>query len=601
MDSRLRGSDRILDKKSRQINIAIAILLVTAVLAVYWQVQDYGFIRFDEEVYVTKNLQVQKGLTYEGLRFAFTSSEAGFWHPLTWLSLMLDYQLFRNNAGGYHWTNLLFHLANTLLLFFILQRMTSAPWQSGFVAALFALHPLHVEPVAWIAARKDVLSAFFWMLTMGAYVLYGERPVLSRYLAVLFFFALGLMAKPMVVTLPFILLLLDYWPLHGFYRKGENSGAEKPARLPDGDGRSRAPLLFLLLEKVPLLIMSGAAGLVTVFAEGKAGALAPLGSLPFEARLENALSSYADYLVKMFQPTGLAVFYPHPGHVPLLKLALSLLLLLIISFTALRWAKRRPYLAVGWLWYAVTLLPVSGLIQVGSHAMADRYTYIPLVGIFMALSWGVPEFLPHRRRRTIIISLFSLVVIPVMMLVSRHQASFWRDSETLFRHAVSVASGNYLAHNNLGAVLMEKGDMEGAVYHYRQALKTKPKYAVAHNNLGSALVVKGDYAGAKLHFGEALSSKPDYGRAHRNLADLLMRTGEVDEAIFHYRRALFLLAGDPELHNNTGVALAFKGKIAEAVSHFRLALKLKPDFGEAKANLARLAGDMTPRKDGDNR
>jgi Flp pilus assembly protein TadD len=588
-----------LDIKSRQVTIVIAILLVIAVLAVYWQVQNYSFIRFDEEVYVTKNLQVQKGLSYEGLRFAFASSDAGFWHPLTWLSLMLDYQLFRNNAGGYHWTNLLLHLTNTLLLFIILQRMTSAPWRSGFVAALFALHPLHVEPVAWIAARKDVISAFFWMLTMGAYVLYAERPILSRYLAVLFFFALGLMAKPMVVTLPFILLLLDYWPLHGFYQKGKHSGAEQPARLPDGEERSRAPGYFLLLEKVPLLIMSGVVGLSTVFAEGKAGALVSLDSLPFAVRLENALSSYADYLVKMFRPTGLAVFYPHPGHVPLLKVALSLLLLLIISFAALKWAKRLPYLAVGWLWYVITLLPVSGLIQVGSHAMADRYTYIPLVGVFIALSWGVSECVFNRRK--IIISLFALVAILSMMFLSRHQVSFWRDSETLFLHAVSVASGNYLAHNNLGAVLMEKGDMEGAIHHYRQALETKPKYAAAHNNLGSALAVKGDYAGARLHFAEALSCKPDYGNAHRNLADLLMRQGEVDEAIVHYRRALFLLALDPELHNNAGVALAVKGNIAGAVRHFRLALKLKPDFGEAKDNLARLAGDMNPRKDGGNR
>lgn len=581
-----------MDKDSWQINIFISLLLILSTLVVYWQVQHHEFIRFDEEVYVTKNPHVRQGLTVESLRYAFTSIEAGFWHPLTWLSLMADHQLFRDNAGGYHWTSLLFHLINTLLLFFIFLRLTNSSWQSGFAAALFALHPLHVESVAWVAARKDVLSAFFWLLTMWAYVLYVERPGLSRYLAVLFFFILGLMAKPMLVTLPFVLLLLDFWPMRSFARKRGDNGAWPNARSPDGKGGSQAPLPFLLLEKVPLLIMALLAGIITVYSEGEAGALTSLSSLSLTVRLGNALVSYMNYLLKMLWPIDLAFFYPHPGHLPLSKVMIAALLFLGISFFALRWAKRRPYLAVGWLWYVGTLLPVSGLIQVGSHAMADRYTYIPLVGIFIIISWGIPELFQRLPGRNIILPLFASGILLVLMAFSWRQASYWRDSETLFRHACAVTSRNYLAHNNLGAVLMDKGDVDGAVYHYLQALDFKPTYAASHNNLGNAMVVKGDYTRAKRHFAEALKAKPDYGHAHRNFGDLLMRMGEIDEALYHYRRALSLIVGDPELHNNAGVALAFKGKIAEAAHQFRLALYLKKDYPDAKANLARLKANI---------
>ncbi len=584
-----------MDTESRQVSAFIAFFLAVATFIVFWQVQHYGFIRFDEEVYITKNPHVIGGLTIEGIRYAFTSLEAGFWHPLTWLSLMVDCQLFGNNAGGYHLTNLLFHLTNTLLLFFIFLRMTHSPWQSGFVAALFALHPLHVESVVWVAARKDVLSTFFWMLTMWTYVLYFERPSIGRYLLTFFLFILGLTAKPMLVTLPFVLLLLDHWPLNSVDGKRERKGeASKLARLPDGSGGSQASTLFLLLEKTPFLIMGLMAGIITIFAEAKVGALPPLSSLPLELRLENALTSCLSYLVKTFWPVKLAVFYPHPGHIPATQTATASLILICISLTVLKAAKRRPYLAFGWLWYVITLLPVSGLIQVGSHAMADRYTYIPLIGIFIMLSWGVPELLQGRRRRGIILFLSAGAALLLLMILSWRQAAYWQNSEMLYSHTASVTSGNYLAHSNWGAALMDKGDVDGAAYHYLQALKFKPEYGIAHNNLGNALVVKGDYSKAKWHFKEAIRNEPDYGRAHRNFGDLLMRTGEVDEAIFHYRRALFLLGDDPELHNNFGVALAAKGKFAEAISQFHRALALKPDFTEAKTNLARLMSQKTP-------
>jgi protein O-mannosyl-transferase len=584
-----------MDTKSRRLSAFIAFFLAACTFIVFWQVQHYGFIRFDEEVYLTKNPHVIDGLTIEGLRYAFTSIEAGFWHPLTWLSLMVDCQLFGNNAGGYHLTNLLFHLANTLLLFFIFLRMTHSPWQSGFVAALFALHPLHVESVAWVAARKDVLSTFFWMLTMGAYVLYVERPNLGLYLLTFFLFTVGLMAKPMLVTLPFVLLLLDHWPLNSIDGKREQKGgASKISRLPDGSGGSQAATLFLLLEKIPFIIMGLIAGIITIFAEAQVGALPSLSFIPLDIRLANALTSCLSYLAKTFWPVKLAVFYPYPGHVPLTQAATVSLILLCISLTVLKEAKRRPYLAVGWLWYIVTLLPVSGLIQVGSHAMADRYTYIPLIGIFIMLSWGVPELLQGRRRRGIILFLCAGVALLFMMILSWHQVSYWQNSETLYSHAASVTSGNYLAHSNWGVALMDKGDVDGAAYHYLQALEVKPDYGIAHNNLGNALVVKGDYVKAKWHFKEAIRNVPNYGRAHRNFGDLLMRTGEVDEAIFHYRRALFLLGDDPELLNNMGVALACKGKIAEAISQFQRALSLKPDFTEAKTNLTKMMHQKTP-------
>ncbi len=577
-----------MDKGSRKIVWFIAILLVAATLAVYGQVRHHEFIRFDEEVYVTANAQVLQGLTLANLHYAFTSLDAGLWHPLTWLSLMADRQLFGDNAGGYHLTNLLFHLASTLLLFFLFLRMTGAPWRSGCVAALFALHPLHVESVAWVAQRKDVLSAFFWMLTLGAYVRYARRPSWYRYLLVLLVFLLGLMAKPMLVTLPFVLLLLDYWPLGRFARPDADTLTLSDTDRPEEEVRVHRSPFFLLLEKVPLLILAFGAGLMAVYAEGEVGAMVSLGSLPLGTRLANALVSYGDYLVKMVWPFDLAVFYPHPGHPPMLKIILAAALLCSLTFLALKWAKSRPYLVMGWLWYAGTLLPVSGIVQVGSHGMADRYTYLPLLGIFIILSWGIPELLPRQRRTDLLLGLLAGSSLLFLMFLAAKQTAYWQNSETLFRHSLAVTSRNYLIHNNFGAVLMSKGDLEGAMAHYIKALAFKPGYAVTHNNLGNAFVVKGDHARARQHFQEALRIKPDYGRAHRNFGDLLMRMGATDEALVHYRRALFLLADDPELHNNIGVALASKGKIAAGVGHMRRALELKKDFSEAKTNLEKL-------------
>ncbi|MDO8720850.1 MAG: tetratricopeptide repeat protein [Syntrophales bacterium] len=608
-----------MEKDFRQVSVLIALLLVAATLAVYWQVQHHKFINFDEQVYITENTHVRQGLTLANLRYAFTSMEAGFWHPLTWLSLMTDRQLFLNNAGGFHWTSLLFHLANTILLFFILLRMTKAPWQSGFAAALFALHPLHVEAVAWVASRKDVLSGFFWMLAMGAYSSYVTRPSLRRYFLVVLSFALGLMAKPMIVTLPFVLLLLDYWPLRSISRPNNGVGTGKLARVPDGKGGSQAPLLFLFLEKMPLVIIAILAGMITIIAEGKAGALASFDSFPFPVRLANALVAYVIYLSMTFWPVGLAAFYPHPAHFPLIKVITAIFTLLGVSLFVFVAGRKRPYLVVGWLWYLGTLLPVIGLMQVGSHAMADRYTYLPLVGIFIMLSWGIAEILPCLPKREAIIAFLAGTLLLALMTLSWRQVSYWQDSYTLFSHALKATDNNWLAHNNLGLVLAEQGKMQEAEEHYRQALRLMPEYYEAHSNLGfslarqgkreeavrhykKALVVNPGYAAAhnnwgmllaeqgkmpeaEEHYRQALRWSPDYYAAHHNLGIIFARQGRFTEAAAHYLRALAINPENAAAHNNLGMHLAERGAIKEAEEHYRQALRFEPEYYAAHNNL----------------
>jgi tetratricopeptide (TPR) repeat protein len=577
-----------MDKDFRPVSILIALLLVAATLAVFWQVQHHKFTNFDEQVYVTENTHVRQGLTLENLRHAFTSMEAGFWHPLTWLSLMADRQLFLNNAGGYHWTSLLFHLANTILLFFILLSMTKAPWQSGFVAALFALHPLHVEAVAWVASRKDVLSGFFWMLTMGAYSSYVARPSIRRYLLVVLSFVLGLMAKPMIVTLPFVLLLLDYWPLKSICRPHNGIFAGKLARAPDGKGGSQAPLFFLFLEKMPLVFIAILAGMITIIAEGKAGALASFDAFPFPVRLANALVSYVSYLSKTFWPAGLAAFYPHPEHIPLIKVITAIFTLLSVSWFVFIARGKHPYLVVGWLWYLGTLLPVMGLMQVGSHAMADRYTYLPLVGIFVMLSWGIAAILPCWPRRGAIIAFLAGALLLALSTLSWRQVSYWQDSYTLFRHALKATDDNWLAHNNLGLVLAEQGKTLEAEKHYRQALRLMPEYYEAHSNLGFLLARQGKGEEAVAHYKKALAIHPGYAAAHNNLGMLLAEQGKLKEAEKYYRQALRWSPEYYAAHHNLGIIFAGQGRFTEAAAHYLKALAINPDYAAAHNNLAML-------------
>ena len=554
--------------------ILISLCLALMVLLSFQEVRNNDFINFDDLSYVTDNTHVQGGLGYEGFMWAMTTSHASNWHPLTWLSLMADYELYWLNPAGYHWTSLLFHMANTVLLFLVLNRMTGALWRPVFVAALFAVHPLHVESVAWIAERKDVLSTFFWMLTMGAYVRYVHHPGLPRYLAVLLAFILGLLAKPMLVSLPFVLLLLDYWPLRRF-RFGQLSGLSR-----------------LIVEKVPLFIFSGVSALVTFLVQKNSEAVASLEFLSVGMRLTNAFVSYAAYVVKAFWPTGLAIFYPHPGAWPVWQVVWSVLLVVGVTVCAAACIRRYPYCIVGWLWYLGTLIPVIGLVQVGSQAMADRYTYIPLIGLFIVVVWGVADLLRGWRYGRTAGVVAAIAVLSALMVVTWFQVQRWRDSITIFTHALKVTEGNYLAHNNLGMAL-KKIDRPGqAKGHFRAAINIKPNYAPAYNNLGYLLTREGRTEEGMQFYLKALQIRADNVDVLFNLGETLASQGRIEEAIVSYREALRLKPESSVVHNNLAVALTKKGRLNEAASEYREALRLKPDHAGAHNNLAMVLADQ---------
>jgi len=501
-----------------------AFLLVVAVLLLFARTGRFSFVVYDDDQYLTGNPRVQSGLSAEGVAWAFTTTHAANWHPLTWLSHMLDVELFGMDPGAHHRVNVAFHAANTLLLFLVLLRMTAAPGRSAFVAALFAVHPLHVESVAWVAERKDLLCAFFWFLALGAYARYAARPVLKRYLPVLLLFALALLSKPMAVTLPFVFLLLDFWPL--------------------GRASSPAGILRLLPEKIPLFVLTAASCAVTLVAQQQGGALAPLRALAPGVRLAHALVAYAAYLGKTLWPASLAVFYPHPGIAPpAWKVAGAILLLAALSALAVWRRDRSPWILTGWLWFLGTLVPVIGLVQVGEQAIADRYTYLPLVGIFLALAWELPEIarrcnLPGRALQAGAV----LVLLP-LAVASWVQTGYWKNGETLFEHTLRASPENWLAEVTLGAFREEEGKIDEAIAHYRNGLRLKPDFPFGHNNLGAILMRRGQVEEAIPHFREAVRILPDYLEAQYNLANALSRTGRHDEARIHFREVLRIRAG----------------------------------------------------------
>lgn len=453
-------------KRSRLI---IGLGLVVVIAAVYEPVVQFGFLTFDDADYITDNPRMADGLTLWNLMWAFTTTRVANWHPLTWISLLLDRQLFGTWAGGYHLTNLLLHIANTLLLFALLQRMTAATGRSGLVAALFGLHPLHVESVAWISERKDVLCAFFWFLTAWAYVRYVEQPGKSRYWQTVGTYALALMSKPMAVTLPFALLLLDYWPL-GRIR---NAQADLPG---------------LFREKIPFFALSAASSVATFWIQRSLGAMSPLEGLSLGTRVANALVSYEQYIGQAIWPVALAAFYPPRPPLPASMALLAGLGLAAVSVAVVRAARSKPWMLTGWCWYLGTLVPVIGLVQVGAQAMADRYTYIPLVGLFLIVGWAVPADAAQRHAWRWTLTVFAGAILAACAGLSRIQVGYWRDSETLFRRALRVTRDNWLAHNNLGVALKEAGrPREEEMEQYRQAIRLRPDYAEAHYNLGVAL------------------------------------------------------------------------------------------------------------------
>ncbi|MBN2374474.1 tetratricopeptide repeat protein, partial [bacterium] len=489
----------------RSLRLILIFLLVVVTYIAFSQVVRHGFINLDDNVYVSGNNYVKKGLTWEGIVWAFTKpNDAGLWIPLTWLSLMLDSHFFGLNAGGYHLTNLLIHMINVSLLFLLLERLTGALWQSAFVAALFAIHPLRVESVAWVTERKDVLCALFFMLSVWSYACYVKRPGFKRYLLVFLSITLGLMAKPMLVTLPIVLLLLDYWPIgrFSFGLDHKRTGVSHPLKGAEiaVPFYGRFKTIGLILEKAPFFLLVGIFSILAISTQKRSGALAPINLIPHSARITNALFSYVRYIGKTIWPCCLAVLYPHPGMLPVWQVAVAVLFLLLISLTI--WKTQRPYLIVGWLWYILTLFPVIGLIQAGPQAMADRFTYIPLIGIFIMIAWGVPDILKGFRNRRITLALLSSVALLVLIILTIHQVTYWKDSITLFEHTLDVTDKNPLIHNNLAHTLSDIGNTEDAIVHYKEAIRIRPKYVQAHYNLASVLSDIGNTEDAIVHYKE---------------------------------------------------------------------------------------------------
>lgn len=562
----------------------ICILLVVTTFAVYSQVQHHEFINYDDPDYVTKNSNVKAGLTSESVVWAWTTFNHANWFPMTWFSHMLDYQVYGSNPKGHHLTSLFFHIANALLLFLVLLQMTGALWRSSVVAVLFALHPFNVESVAWVAERKNVLSTFFWLLTMLAYVRYARKTNLKRYSLVLLFFVLGLMSKPMLVTLPFVLLMMDYWPL------GRMKFRIKNETVFTDQIENQVPVSHLIKEKIPLFLITAVSCITTLIVQKLGGALQGMEIFSQSARLTNAMVSYMVYLKKAVWPTGFAVLYPHPGNaLPEWKGILCGAVLVVITAFAIKLIRKAPYFTFGWFWFLGTLAPVIGVVQVGAQAMADRYAYVPLIGIFVIMAWGLPELITQWRYREKILILLAGICFPALMVITWNQVSHWKNSITIFTHAIRVTDKKYpdfdLVHNNLGAALFTERKTEEAISHYKAAIKLQPDYADAHYNLGIALMAEQKTDKAISHYKMAIKIKPGYVDAHYNLAIALMAEQKTEEAISHYKTVIKLQPESADTYNNLGTALLAERKIDSAVSYFNKAIKLKPDFATAYFNL----------------
>lgn len=570
-----------------QSEIITSFVLIAATLVVFWNVKNHQFLNFDDNLYVTANSHVKTGLSVKNIKWAFTNTEFSNWHPLTWLSHMLDCQLYGLNPKGHHLTSLILHIANSLLLFFVLSKITGAFWKSTFVAALFALHPLHVESVAWVSERKDVLSTLFWILTMWAYYHYIKRPEYKRYLLVLIVFGLGLMAKQMLVTLPFVLLLMDYWPLGRFQFAHTGKISSSKSNVSIGAGPQKSVAIRLLLEKIPFFVLTIILTIVAAAAQQKGGAVVPLDAFPLETRIANALVSYVSYIGKMIWPGNLAVIYPHPGYtLQMWKIVAAALLLICITFAVVLTAKRLPYLLVGWFWYLGTLVPVIGFVQIGGQAMADRYTYVPFIGLFIIIAWGAADLTKRWHSKDIVLLVSGAALLAYFMVFARLQVDYWRDSFSLFEHALKITSNNYLSHNNFGIALMRQGKIDAAIEHYKKAVKIVPKYGGAHSNLGYALVKLGKIDEAIEYYNKALHINPYDTKAHINLGHLQIKLGKVDKAIKHYNKVLLIDSNNAKGHNNLAIALMQQGKINEAIKHYNKVLLIKPNHAGGHNNLA---------------
>ena len=569
----------------------LLLALAALTVAVYEPVRHFDFVSVDDPVYVSENPVVAHGLTWAGVAWAFTTSRAANWHPVTWLSHMLDVQLFGMAPGAHHVTNLVLHVLNTLLLFLLLSRMTGRAGPSAFVAALFAVHPLHVESVAWIAERKDVLSTFFWMLAVWAYLSYAGLPALRRgvaaatdsgsrhwsYALMLLWFTLGLMAKPMLVTLPLVLLVLDVWPLGRLGRTGPAGDAPGAARTRTWRG--------LVLEKVPLVALAAVSSAVTFLVQQRGGAVSGLAVIPLARRLANATVACAAYPLKAIWPNGLSAFYPYPASIPAAEVAGAILSLIAVSILAARLARSRPYLLAGWLWYLITIAPVIGIVQVGRQAMADRYTYVPLVGLFIAVAWGACDAMGRWSARRVALPAAAAVIIALYAVSARAQIGWWADSTLLWQHALAVDPGNYFALNSLGYLSNETGRTDEAARYFSGAIRFAPDYPEAHNNLGLTRARQGRLDEAIAEYRKALALNPNLAAANENLGKALASQGRTDEAIRQFRTALGAQPDLASAHSGLGKALASQGRIDDAIAEYREALRLNPRLVDARNNL----------------
>src|SRR6266513_3795529 len=568
----------------------VSLFLVVITWLTFGQTIGHEFVNFDDHVYVYDNPLITKGLTVDGAIGAFTHSQARNWHPLTTMSHMLDCHLYGLKAGGHHFSNVLFHTVAVLLLFAVLRDMTGAFWRSAFVAALFAIHPLHVESVAWIAERKDVLSAVFFMLTLGAYVRYVRAPSIGRYVAVAFLFALGLMSKPMLVTLPFLLLLLDYWPLHRFEKPSSAKSKSKSRSWLDRQSIPRQ----LILEKIPLLALSAGSCVATLLAQSQR--VGSIDQLPFMWRVNNAFVSYVAYVWQMFWPAKLAVFYPHPNNrLPFGEVILSIAFLVAAIVVALLLRRKMPYILTGWFWYLGMLVPVIGVVQVGEQGHADRYTYLPQISLFLMVVWGAAELSVYARLKPHFVATTAAAIVVAFGWTAFVQRTHWKHSETLWNHALAVTSNNDVAHNNLGFLCADRGDMDKAISHFEAALRiraSKPERhydlgsAFVQMNLGDALARKGRPDEAILHYREAIKLQPNYADAYYNLGSVLFAKSEIDEAIAQWQRTLELEPNYADVYTGIGNALLQRGLLKEAISHYEKATEIAPQDPHSRNNVA---------------
>ena len=575
-------------KKKLRLKYIICLLLVALILAAYWQLPTHGFVNLDDNRYITQNEHVKMGVTWQTLTWAFNFDNFAYWHPVTWICHMLFFQLFGMNPSMHHMMNLFLHIANSLLLFLVFKRMTGEIWQSAFVAALFALHPLNVESVAWASELKNVLSTFFWMATLFGYVRYVERPGINRYLIVLLVFALGLMAKPMLVTLPFVLLLLDYWPLNRlkFY---QSTGAEHGFFQPASTENNPSSVLTLILEKIPFLFLSAVCVFLSNLSFQHKDAVISTALVPMKLRIANAVVSYIGYIRKIVWPYHIGVFYPFPRSIPSRQVMVAGLLLLFLTFWAFRLIKKSPYLVVGWLWFIGTLVPAIGLVQAGLWpAMADRFVYVPAIGLFIGIAWGVPDLLGRWGRKKWLLGPIAAALVFNFTVATRLQNRYWKNNITLFRHALQITHKNAIAHEKLGEALFAKGKDDEAARQYHEALRITSDLIGANLNLGVILREQGKFDKAIEHFSKVIQTDANSADARYEIAVTQEKKGDLNAAVRYYSAALRIKPEEAKIHNHLGIALALQNKEKIAIFHFSEALRINPSYVGASYNLAKM-------------